>query len=68
MLWLLLFHTFVSKMCPKVSGKPKRADKHVMLSMKLDVIKHFGCVQKDIVRPLNLPVFTICTIYTQRES
>lgn len=46
-----------------------RAVKDVMLSVKLDVIKHFdGDGQnKDIERASDLPVSAIHTIYTQRE-
>lgn len=46
-----------------------RAGKDVMLSVKLDFIKHFdGDGQtKDIARASNLPVSTIHTIHTQRE-
>lgn len=43
-------------MYPKVSAKPKRSCKGVMLSVKLDASKHFSCVEqnKDIVNRLNL--------------
>ena len=39
-LHLYLFCVSTSNMCHKVSEKPKRACKCVMLSIKLDVIKH----------------------------
>lgn len=41
----------MSKMCPKVSEKSKRAPKGVMLGVKWDVIKHFdhGEQNKDII-------------------
>lgn len=46
-----------------------RAGKDAMLSVKLDVIKHFdGDGQnKDIARASDLPVSTIHAIYMQRE-
>lgn len=31
-------------MCPKISEKPKRAHKDVMLSVNLDIIKHIWWV------------------------
>lgn len=37
MLYLDLFRTFVSKMCPEVSEKPKGDPKGVSLNIKLDV-------------------------------
>lgn len=43
MLYLDLFCTCVSKMCPKVSEKPKRACKGVMLGVKLD-LSVFGMI------------------------
>ena len=47
---LNLFCASLSKMCSKVSEKPKRALNGVKHSVKLDVIKHFDCQQnKDIV-------------------
>lgn len=33
-------YAFVSRMCPKVSEKPKKAYKGVTYSVKLDVVKH----------------------------
>lgn len=55
MLYLDLFYTFISKMCPEVSEKPKRAHKGIVLSVKRDVIKHFDRDErnKDIVCMLN---------------
>ena len=46
MLYLDLFCSFVSKMCPKVSEKPKKANKGVRLSIKLDIVR---CVWYDLV-------------------
>lgn len=46
----------VSKLCPRVAEKPKRAHKGVTLGIKLDVIsKHFGHNEqsKDIMPALN---------------
>lgn len=41
MLYRDLFFASVTEMCPKVSEKPKRAHKGVMLRVKLDIIKCF---------------------------
>lgn len=40
MLYLDLVCASVSKLCPRVSEKPKRGHKDVMINIKLDIIKH----------------------------
>lgn len=54
-LYFNLFCASINQMCPKASEKLTRAYKGVILSIKLDVIKHFSCGEqnKDIVRALN---------------
>ena len=41
-LYLDLSCAHCSKMCPKVSGKPKRAHEGLTFSIKLDIIKHLS--------------------------
>ena len=55
-------------MCPKVSERPKRICKSVMLGIKMNIIKHLNCNEpnKDVFA-LNLLVSTIQTVYTQKE-
>lgn len=41
--FILIYLCIFGKMYPKVSEKSKRAHKGVMLSVKLDIIKHIWC-------------------------
>lgn len=52
MFYLHLFCASVSKTCPQIAEKPKRAYKGLTLSIKLKIIKCFDCGErnKDVAR------------------